>query len=336
MVRLGKITAFVGIVLGAIALRADDTNESKPPNEATPNGRTGTESDQQIARLIQQLDADSFEVREGAARQLREIGRPALAALQRAATHPSLEVRWRAKAIAEGMTAGVRLREFTAFASLPDERLDREEGMWLIARILNPEVKKQDLRRQLDALADRVRKQLGKGVDPTSADPQIVVAALRQVLNVDQGFTGNVEEYNHPDNSSLERVLATKKGLPILLSHVAIAVSRRLSVPIIGVPASGRYIIKYDGSQAPPGFAKEDIYLNPFEDFKILTRDDRARAFPIHDPDTMVPPDTSREALTRMLRNLIPDLENRGEMDKLRHAQQLLDLLEAYTQPGKL
>jgi regulator of sirC expression with transglutaminase-like and TPR domain len=288
-----------------------------------------------IESLIQQLDADSFEARERAARELREIGRPALAALQRAGTHPSLEVRWRAKAIAEGMTAGVRLREFAAFASLPDDRLDREEGMWLIARILNPEVKKQGLSRQLDALADRVRKQFGKGVDPATAEPHIVVAALRQTLNVEQGFTGNVEDYNHPDNSSLERVLATKKGLPILLSHVAIAVSRRLGVPIVGVPASGRYIIKYDGLQAPR-FVKDDIYLNPFEDFKILTREDRARAFPIHDPDTMVPPDTAREALTRMLRNLISDLENRGEMDKLRQAQELFDLLEAYAPPGKL
>jgi regulator of sirC expression with transglutaminase-like and TPR domain len=205
--------------------------------------------------------------------------------------------------------------------------------MWLIARILNPEVKKQDLSRQLDALADRVRKQLGKGVEPANADPQVVVAALRQVLNVEQGFTGNMEDYNHPDNSSLERVLATKKGLPILLSHVAIAASRRLGVPIVGVPASGRYIIKYDGSQAPAGFAKDDIYLNPFEDFKILTREDRARAFPIHDPDTMVPPDTAREALTRMLRNLIPDLENRGETAKLRQAQELFNLLEAYATP---
>lgn len=289
-----------------------------------------------LESLIKQLGAESFEVREQAARELREIGRPALPALARASGHPSLEVRWRAKAIAEGMTAGVRLREFTALAALPDERLDREEGMWLIARILNPEVKKQNLSRQLDALADRVRKQLGKGVAPAGADPQIVVAALRQVLNVEQGFTGNVEEYNHPDNSSLERVLATKKGLPILLSHLAIAVGRRLGVPIVGVPASGRYIVKYDGEQAPAGFPRDDIYLNPFEDFKILTREERARAFPIHDPDTMVPPDTSREALTRMLRNLIPDLENRGEMDKLRQAHELFDLLEAYAPPGKL
>jgi regulator of sirC expression with transglutaminase-like and TPR domain len=277
---------------------------------------------EEVSRLIGLLDADSFAVRERAARELREIGRPALAALEKARQHPSLEVRWRAKAIADAMTAGVRLREFTAFASLPDEKLDLEQGMWLIARILNPQVKKLDLTRQLDQLAERVRAALGKGVDPATADPNKVVAAVRQALHVEGGFTGNVEDYNNPDNSSLERVLATKKGLPILLSHVTVAACRRLDVPIVGVPAGGRYIIKYHGAKAPAGFAQDDIYISPFEDFKILPPEAAATV--------AVPLDTPREALTRMLRNLLSDLEGRGQPDQLQQAQELFELLEAY------
>lgn len=283
---------------------------------------TNSASAQQIARLIGQLDADSYDVRETAARELRQIGRPALAALERARQHPSLEVRSRAKAIADSMTVGVRLREFTAFASLPDDKLDLEEGMWLISRILDPEVKKQDLTKQLDELANRVRVSLGKGVEPATTDPAKMVAALRQVLHVEQGFTGNMNDYNNPDNSSLERVLATKKGLPILLSHVTVAVARRLKVPIVGVPASGRYIIKYDGAKAPAGFPQDDIYINPFEDFIILPPEIVA--------GVAVPHGTPREALTRMLRNLLTDLETKGETDKLQQAQELFDLLEAY------
>jgi hypothetical protein len=280
------------------------------------------DSPQRLEQLIQQLDADSFEAREEAARALRAIGRPALAALENARGHKSLEVRWRAKAIADSMTAQVRLREFTAFASQPDDKLDLEQGMWLIARILDPEVKNHDLTKQLDQLADEVRKKLGKGVDPPSADPQVVVAAVRQVLHVEQGFTGNVDDYNNPNNSSLARVLETKKGLPILLSHVTVAVARRLKVPIVGVPAGGRYIIKYDGENAPPGFPKDDIYINPFEDFQILP--------PAVAASVAVPLDTPREALTRMLRNLLTDLEGRGKADQLQQAQELFELLEAH------
>lgn len=281
------------------------------------------QSPAQLDQLIQQLDADSFAARENAAQALRAIGKPALAALHKARDHKSLEVRWRAKAIAEGMTVGVRLREFTAFASLPDDKLDLEQGMWLISRMLDPEVKQHDLTRQLDELAQRVRERLGKGVDPATADPQVVVTTLRQVLHVERGFTGNVNDYNNPDNSSLARVLETKKGLPIILSHVTVAVARRLKAPIVGVPAGGRYIVKYDGARAPVGFPQDDIYLNPFEDFRIYTR---AEALAL---DT-IGLDTSREALTRMLRNLRTDLEGRGEPEQLQQAQELFDLLEAY------
>ena len=283
---------------------------------------TSVASQDQLERLIQQLDADSFEARENATRALRAIGKPALAALEKARGHKSLEVRWRAKAIADGMTVGMRLREFTAFASLPDDKLDLEQGMWLIARILDPKVKKHDLTRQLDQLAERVRQKLGRGVDPVTADPQVVVAAVRQVLHVERGFTGNVDDYNNPDNSSLARVLETKKGLPILLSHITVAACRRLKVPIVGVPAGGRYIVKYDGSKAPAGFPQDDIYINPFEGFQILPPEAAA--------GVAVPLDTPREALTRMLRNLLSDLEGRGKLDQLQQAQELFDLLEGY------
>src|SRR5687768_3071840 len=52
-----------------------------------------------IARLIEQLDADRYEVREQASRQLGDIGMPALAALRHARQHASTEVRRRAAAI---------------------------------------------------------------------------------------------------------------------------------------------------------------------------------------------------------------------------------------------
>jgi hypothetical protein len=249
------------------------------------------------------------------------IGRPALPALRSAQKHKSLEVRTRARAIAESMTTGVRLREFTAFASLPDDKLDLEHGMWLIARILDPDVKKHDLTRQLDALADDLRKELGKGFDPATADPRKVVTTVQKVLHAQHGFTGNVEDYNNPDNSSLARVLETKKGLPILLSHVSVAVCGRLKLPIVGVPAGGRYLIKYDGSQAPAGFPQDDIVLSPFDDFQTL---------PPSNPGASAGLDTSREALTRMLRNLMSDLDTSSETDNLQQVGELFELLEAY------
>lgn len=284
-----------------------------------------------IPRLISLLDADRFEVRERATRELFEIGMPAVDALQAARGHASAEVRWRARSIVTALTVGVRRRELTEFAALPDERLDLEHGMWLIARILNPAVSKGPLEKQLDDLGRRVAKQLGPAKSPATADPDQVVAAIRQVLFVEEGFTGNVTQRYHPDNSSLERVLATKKGLPILLSHLTIAVARRLDVPLVGVPLSGTYIVKYDGSRAPDGFPKDDIFLDPFEHGRLLRASDEVeRAFPGQDAASQLPLN-HRDTLERMLRNLASSCAERKDHEQLEQVEEFLELLAAYS-----
>jgi regulator of sirC expression with transglutaminase-like and TPR domain len=286
-----------------------------------------------IARLIAQLDADTFDVRERASRELERIGMPALPALEAATKHTSAEVRGRAKSLVDALTSGVRQREFLAFASTPDGQLDLERGFWIIARILDPNVKQADTSKRLDELATRVRDRLGKGVDPATADPEKVVAALHQVLFVEAGFTGNAADYGNPDNSSLARVLETKKGLPILLSELTVAVARRLKAPIVNVPLSGTYVVKYDGEQAPAGFPRDDIFLHPFEQGRIIKAADVERELPGKNA-ALAPSDLPRDVLTRTLTNLTTALD-RFENDPQRQQQlaqvrELKGLLEAY------
>lgn len=299
--------------------------------EPPPTGPAATADsvplEEEVARLIVRLDSDTFAEREGAMQRLREIGQPALAALHGAAEHRSTEVRRRAQMLVRELILGPRRREIAAFCALPDEQLDVERGMWLIARIFNPQVKQQELSRQLDEIAAEVRTRLGKEIVPARAAPQALVAAMRQVLFVEYGFRGNAADYHNPDNGALDRVLATRKGQQIMLSHVCLGVARRLDVPIVAVPSSLNYIVKYDGSRAPPGFPKLDIYFHPYQQGKVLSREDRVREFPMHDPDRMVPPDTRRQALARMLRNLVTALEERRTYEHLKEVQEMLEWL---------
>jgi regulator of sirC expression with transglutaminase-like and TPR domain len=311
------------LLLAVVLLAPLAAGAQQPADEAT------------IAQLIQQLDSDTFDVRERASRELERIGRPALPALEAATKHTSAEVRGRAKSLVEVLTSGIRHREFLAFASAPDEQLDLERGLWIIARILDPQVKQADTSKRLDELAARVRERLGKGVDPATADPEKFVAALHHVLFVEVGFSGNKQDYGNPDNSSLPRVLETKKGLPILLSELTVAVGRRLKAPIVNVPLSGTYLVKYDGTQAPAGFPQDDIYLHPFEQGRIIKAADVERELPGKDA-ALTDPYLPREVLTRVLSNLTTALE-RYENDPQRQAQleqvrELKQLLEAYAQ----
>ncbi len=299
----------------------------EPP---TPGIETEKPSAAEIALLIEQLGAPQFAERETATRELLKLGATARDELVRAKHSESAEVRSRAAAILKLIDKPPSVDDFKALASQPDEKLDLEQGLWIIARIVDPGVKRDELTKPLDALAAKVRERLGRDIVPKTADPKRVVAALRGVLFDDEKFTGNADDYGNPDNSSLARVLATRKGLPVTLSHVVVAVGERLEVPMVGVPTPGRYIVKYEGRRAPAGFPREDIFLNPFDDGKVLSRDDRAQMFPGLDPDDFPKPSSRRLVLVRMLSNLETHLFNRDEIDRAYQALTFRQLLEQH------
>ena len=283
-----------------------------------------------ISNLIEQLGSAFFEEREAAAKELRVLGKQAMPLLQEARNHKSAEIRSRVAALLRQQVLPLA-EVIQAFAKQRDDDLNLEEGMWLIARILNPDVPQTTLTRQLDQLAAAVRKKLGD-VEPKSVAPDRMVAVLREVLFDQEKFGGNFDDYQNPANSSLEKVLETKQGLPILVSHVVVAVGRRLELPIVGVPTAGRYIVKYDGKRAAPGLPTQDIFLDPFNNGKVLTRTDRMESFPDHDPDRMVEPQSSRRDLIRMLNNLESHLFNRDEITK---AYQAVEFRVALEEAGK-
>lgn len=285
----------------------------------------------QLQELIAGLDDDRFARRQECERLLIALGSAALPAAAEASVNGSAETRWRAKRVVWAVQRRQVLAGFTNLAQAQaDDSIDLVQGMWLISRIVNPQCRREDLDRQLDALAERVRKQLG--VAPHTADPQQVVAALRQVLFVEEKFTGNIADYNNPGNSSLERVLATHVGLPILLSHVVLAVAERLELPIVGLPVPSCYLVKYDGARAPAGRPSEDIILNPFEGGQVMTVDELEqfiveRGYP-YDAEKHLKPGSRRAALERMLTNLVTHLSLAGRSQDAALAEECLVLID--------
>lgn len=283
----------------------------------------------EIRSLIRDLDADSFEAREDASRQLWLIGPPAATFLEQAAATGSPEARFRAQTLLKTIHRAPLQAEIEAFCAQDDDALDLERGMWLISRISNPKLRPKDLSRHYDEIAAQVRTKLGKDVDPATADPELVVTALRQVVFEDLKFHTNKPDYNNPDNCSPERVLATRKGRPIFVAQVIIAVARRLKVPIVGLPVSGMYSVKYDGRRAPKGFPRKDIVFYPHDGGRVLSREDRLKLFPSHDPDELAPPDSNREVLIRMLNNLTSVLDHQPDrVEELQLANGMLQRLQ--------
>ncbi len=63
-------------------------------------------------------------------------------------------------------------------------------------------------------------------------------------------FRGNVDDYQDPANSYLDRVLDRRLGIPISLAILAVSVGQRIGVPLHGVGLPGHFLL---GSGSEPG-----------------------------------------------------------------------------------
>jgi regulator of sirC expression with transglutaminase-like and TPR domain len=90
-------------------------------------------------------------------------------------------------------------------------------------------------------------------------------------LFTDLGFGGDRGDYYDPRNSYLDEVLSRRRGIPITLSVLTMAVGRRLGVPLEGVGMPGHFLIR---DKVDPS-----VFVDPFHHGEILDRDGCLRVF---------------------------------------------------------
>jgi regulator of sirC expression with transglutaminase-like and TPR domain len=146
----------------------------------------------------------------------------------------------------------------------------------------------------LDTLGGELRVMIAEADGTPAAEARACV----ELLGERHGFAGDRERYDQPDNSMLDRVLARRRGLPILLSVVYVEVARRAGVALFGVGLPGHYVVGHFGAQPP-------LLLDPFAGGEPLD----ARS-----PDPLVRPWSPHETAMRMLNNLVASFQRRGDI----------------------
>ncbi len=270
----------------------------------------------EIARLIEQLDSDAFAERVAAERELIARGRTVLPAIMREQSSASREIATRCRHIFRQLHHQFLLDEFRRLGQLSDAEIDAEYGLYLVTRIQEPLLERSAITTQLDKLAQEVNDELAATVKGRAPSGSEQLTALRNVLFTKHRFSGNEAQYAHPANSSLTRVLETKRGLPLTLSHVTIAVARRVGLRLHGVALPRRYLVWYE---PPPGRAADEVILDPFDHGQSLSRDDLedllAGLGVGFDQMADLKPATARETIGRALRNLSSHAEQMGRGD---------------------
>ena len=198
--------------------------------------------------------------------------------------------------------------EFTRLVGRPEEDLDLARAALLVAGEEYPDIDLPIYLGMLDGFASALTERAPE-VLPAEARARELGRFFVDVM----GFRGNANNYYHPDNSYLNRVLDSKTGIPITLSLLFIEVGRRAGIRLSGIGMPGHFLVGLDGT---------DLFFDPFNGGDALSVEDcRRLAEGLFGPrltwdDHYLAPCTKYEFLFRILNNLKVVYERSGPAEK--------------------
>ncbi len=193
--------------------------------------------------------------------------------------------------------------EYFAALVREDDGFPLLEATVAVAMDEYPELDVQNVLGDVDQLLARLRRRL-----PADAGPLQRLRMLNQFFFQDLGFGGNVNHYYDPDNSYLNVVLRTRRGIPITLAVLWLELAVGLGLQARGVNFPGHFMVKVN---LPQG----QVVIDPFTGQSLSREDLSERLEPfkrrnglVDDFDVPVglylQSAQPRDILARVLRNL--------------------------------
>jgi len=292
-------------------------------------------TDREIGSLITLLDEDDPEILLHVQKELLALGQVVLLPLlkvKQQSTNALLQDR--INHILHLIQFNILQKNLKKWYESPEQ--DLLEGTCLVAQFQYPDVTPQYLLNQIDAFRTEIWLDMGYNLSPTEK-----VNRINWVLYKPNGFKGNTENYHHPDNSYLNRVLETKKGSPILLSVIYILVAQRLHLPVFGVNLPQHFVCVYKEENEPldlnEPFNKTStlnhkegrplFYINPFNQGAIFSKSNLEqflKQLKMADNPDYYKACSSLDIVKRILRNLAVSFEQSKNEAHFEEIKQLL------------
>ena len=127
--------------------------------------------------------------------------------------------------------------------------------------------------------------------------------AISATLAGEQGIHGSSESYDEPDGSFLNRVIELRRGIPISLAVLYMAVCKAAGIELSGVAAPMHFLTRIEAAEGP-------LFLDAWAGRRILTEEETVEwlsglsACPRDIIERSLDPVDPRAIVTRMLTNL--------------------------------
>lgn len=204
------------------------------------------------------------------------------------------------------------------FSSLvqSDEQFPLLEAAACLAQDEYPELDVQRVLGDVDQLLARLKRRL-----PADAPALQRLRLLNQFFFRELSFGGNLNDYYDPDNSYLNAVLRTRRGIPITLAVIWLELAQGLGLHARGVAFPGHFMLKVT-------LPKGQVIIDPFTGQSLSREELSERLEPYRQrsglvDDFEVPMGlylqaaTPREIIGRMLRNLKEIYKGQSDASRL-------------------
>lgn len=195
-----------------------------------------------------------------------------------------------------------------------------------IAQDEEPHLDIQEVLATCDALLVRLKRR----VKP-EADPMRKLSVLNQFFYTDLGFSGNANNFYAPENSYVNEVLQTRRGIPISIAVIWLELAQALELQAEGISFPGHFLVKVT---LPEGL----VVLDPLTGDSLGLDNLAERLAPfrqhlgeVNDMEAplglYLQPAPPRDILTRMLRNLKEIFNSQEDWHRLIKVQDRLLVL---------
>ncbi|WP_313298675.1 tetratricopeptide repeat protein [Diaphorobacter sp.] len=169
---------------------------------------------------------------------------------------------------------------------------------------------------EVDRLLERLHRAAPEGTEPMQR-----LQALNRFFYTELGFSSNLNNYYDPENSYLNAVLRTRRGIPISLAVLWLELAQGIGLRAHGVSFPGHFLMKVS---LPEG----QVILDPTSGQSLSREEVSERLEPflarlphVDDPDARLAdylrPASARQILVRMLRNLKEIHRAEGDWQRL-------------------
>ena len=150
---------------------------------------------------------------------------------------------------------------------------------------------------------------------------------LSRFIAEGQGIYGEKDCYDRPQSSYLDRVIETKRGIPIALSLLYMAIGKRVGIELKGVAAPAHFLVRYESVEGP-------LFLDPFFRGRLFTFSECRQwlgnftGLPSQAIESALKPVGPRKIILRMLNNLKKVYGDKKYWSAARMVQHRLTALE--------